>query len=238
MNPNFIAFAVQDFPSKRIVCRQVFDLTKLNKTFDKNKKDFEVCEIAKKISGLAKHFKVEIVGVEKLTMKSKNHNKGRRLNRLINNSWNRRRFSNNLIKRLNILGIKNQEIAAQYSSTVGCLNFPEETDSVAAALEIGRRTWIFKKRFLDKDINFSNTDIIFPAMEWRGLKERWNSILGPYNPKNAGYKGIHEYLKQKKKLTELRFLFKDYPFTDKNWSSFSMKSTNSLVKIYQTEYSI
>jgi hypothetical protein len=234
LNPNYIAFTIQDFSSTqpKQIFKQVFDLAELNKTHNKHKKDHEVVEIAKTISHLCKHYKVECVGLEKLTMTSKNHGKGRMLNRLINNSWNRNKFVNNLKKRLNILGIQNQEIIAAYSSTVGCLDHPQETDSVAAALEIGRRCYVFLNRFIKKRKEFSDVDVMFPKIDRGLIKERWNSILSDYNPKNIGYKGIHEYLKKEKKLNELRFLFKDYDFS--SWSCFSLKSYKSLVRTHQT----
>jgi hypothetical protein len=231
LNPNYIAFTIKDFNNDSIIYKSVYDLTKLNDTHNKNKKDHEVVEIAKSISNLCKHYKVECVGLEKLTMSPKNHNKGRKLNRLLNNSWNRNKFAQNLIKRLNILGIKNQEILCAYSSTIGCLDHPNETDSIAAALEITRRTHVFLNRFIKKVKEFSDVDILFPSFNRGLIKERWNSILSDYNPKNMGYKGIHEYLKKEKKLNELRFLFKDYDFSQ--WSCFSLKSYKSLVRNHQ-----
>jgi IS605 OrfB family transposase len=227
LNPNYIAFTIQDFPSKEQVYKSVFDLTKLNQTHNKDKKDYEVVQIAKTISELALHYKVEIVGSEQLTMTSKNHKKGKRLNRLINNTWNRNCFSNNLKKRLNILGIKNQEIAPQYSSTIGCLMNPDETDSIGAALEIGRRTYMFSQKYLKKNKEFLDKDIIYPTLDYKAIRERWNSILGDYSPKRVGWVGIHNYLKEQKKLTELRFLFKDYDFS--RWSCYRHKSDKSLV---------
>ena len=229
LNPNYIAFTVQDFDRKdsKIIYRKIFDLTKLNNTLNSSKIKHELLEVSKTISILVKHYKCEIVGLEQLNMVSKNHNKGRYLNRLINNTWNRNIFINNLKKRLNILGVKHQEIGPQYSSTIGCLNNPEETDSIAAALEIGRRTYIFLNKFIHKNKEFLDKDIIYPALDYKTIRERWNSILGDYNPKRVGWVGIHNYLKEKKKLTELRFLFKDYDFS--SWSCFSLKSDKSLI---------
>lgn len=233
LNPNYIAFTIRDFNDDTIIHKSVYDLTKLNETHNKNKKDHEVVEIAKSISNLCKHYKVECVGLEKLTMSPKNHNKGRKLNKLLNNTWNRNKFTNNLKKRLNILGIQNQEIVCAYSSTVGCLNHPNETDSVAAALEITRRTYVFLNRFIKKVKEFSDVDVMFPSFNRGLIKERWNSILSDYNPKNMGYKGIHEYLKSQKKSNELRFLFKDYPLD--NWRScFRLNSSKSMITCFST----
>ena len=231
MNPNYIAFIIKDYKTDSIVFKSVFDICELNKTNNKNKKDYEVVQIAKRISELCEHYKVECVGFEKLSMVSKNHKKGRAFNKLVNNSWNRNKFINNFKKRLNILGIQNQEILANYSSSVGCLDYPNETDSIAAAFEIGRRCYVFINKFIKKEKEFLDVDVMFPTINRGLIKERWNSILSDYNPKNIGYKGIHEYLKKEKKLSELRFFFKDYDFS--SWSCFSLKSYKSLIKNYQ-----
>jgi len=229
LNPNYIGFTILD-NGQDIVYKEVIDLVDLNKTHDSNKKDYEVIHIAKKLSKLCKHYQVEFVGLEDLNMVSKNHGKGRMLNRLLNNTWNRNLFSNNFIKRLNILGIKNHKIAAAYSSTIGCLQYPEETDSIAAALEIGRRAYVYKKRYLDKDKNFLNEGVIYPILDYKKVKERWNSILQEYNPPRVGWKSIHNHLKQQKKLNQLRFLFKDYNFS--NWSCLRYQSRKSMVYSY------
>ena len=231
VNPNYIAFVIKDYSDDSIVFKSVYDISELNKTNDKNKKDYEVVQISKRISELCKHYKVECVGFEKLSIVSKNHERGRAFNKLVNNSWNRIKFISNLRKRLNILGIQNQEIVCEYSSTVGCLDYPDETDSIAAALEIGRRCYVFLNRYIKKEKEFLDVDVLFPTINRGLIKERRNSILSDYNPKNIGYKGIHEYLKKEKKLSELRFLFKDYDFS--SWSSFSLKSYKSLVRNYQ-----
>ena len=231
INPNYIGFVIKDHVKDNITHKSIYDISELNKTNDKNKKDYEVVQIAKRISELCKHYKVECVGFEKLSMVSKNHKKGRAFNKLVNNSWNRNKFINNLRKRLNILGIQNQEILANYSSTVGCLDHTTETDSIAAAFEIGRRCYVFLNRYVKKEKEFLDVDVMFPPIDRGLIKERWNSILSDYSPKNIGYKGIHEYLKKEKKLNELRFLFKDYDFS--SWSCFSLKSYKSLVRNYQ-----
>lgn len=228
LNPNYIGFVISD--KEKTIYKEVIDLTELNKTHNKNKKDYEIIQISKRLSKLCKHYKVEMVGYEDLEMKSKDHCKGKKLNRLINNSWNRNCFVNNFKKRLNILGINNRPVLSHYSSTIGCLNNPEETDSVAAAIEISRRTYYFKKRYLDKDKEFLDVDIIYPKMDYKKLKERWNSILSDYNPTRFGWKSIHKHLSDKKKLNQLRFLFKDYDFS--SWSFLRNKSRKSGVFLY------
>lgn len=229
LNPNYISFVVRDSEST-IIYKEIIDLTILNKTHNKDKKDYETIQIAKRLSKLCKHYQVEMVGYEDLNMKSKDHRKGKKFNRLVNNSWNRNLFVNNLRKRLNILGIKNKEIVAAYSSTIGQLCYPDDTDSIGAALEIARRALYFKKKFLDKDKNFIDKDILYPKFSYEKIIERWNSKLLDYKVKNKGWKSIHEYLyRSKKKPIEFRLLFKDYDFS--SWSSFRNKSIKSLTTI-------
>lgn len=229
LNPNYISFTVVDSEST-IVHKEVISLVELNKTHNKNKKDYEVIQIAKRLSKLCKHYGVEMVGYEDLNMKSKDHGKGRSYNRLCNNTWNRVLFVNNFKKRLNILGIKNQPIKAHYSSTIGCLNHPNETDSIAAALEITRRCYYFKKKYLDKDKEFLDRDIIYPVFDREKIIERWNSILSDHVSVKMGYVSIHKYLKEKNKSKLLRFFFEDYDFS--SWSFLRNYSRKSLTYSY------
>ena len=85
INPNYIAFVIKNYSNGSLIYKSIYDISELNKTNDKNKKDHEVVEIAKQISNFCKHYKVECIGFEKLSMMSKNHGKGRALNKLINN---------------------------------------------------------------------------------------------------------------------------------------------------------
>jgi hypothetical protein len=230
LNPNFIAFTVIDNGST-VVHKEIIDLTDLNKTRDTNKIHYEVIQASKRLSNLCKHYKVEIVGYEDLNIKSKDKGKGRNYNRTCNNDWRKNLFLNNFKKRLNILGINNQKIAPAYSSTIGQINNPLETDSIGAALEISRRVYVYKKRFIDKDKNFIDKEIIYPKMDFEKVKENWKSILSEYNPTRFGWKSLHNYLyKSQKKPIEFRFLFKDYDFS--SWSSFRIKSIKNPTVVY------
>jgi len=234
LNPNNISLTIQDFSNQTptILHKKIYNLKLLNRENNSNKVKHELFEICKNIIKTLIHYKCEIVGTEMIQMKRGNYQNGKFFNTLLNVTWKYSLFKKVLINNLSVTGIKNQEIAPQYSSTIGCLNHPEETDSIAAALEIGRRTYMFKKKFLDKDKHFLDKDIIYPTLDYKTIRERWNSILGDYNPKRVGWVGIHNYLKEKKKLNELRFLFKDYDFS--SWSCFSLKSDKSLVSVNET----
>lgn len=226
LNPNFISFVISD--KEELIYKEVIDITELNKTYNKNKKDYEVIHIAKRLSKLCKHYRVEMVGYEDLNMKSKDHGKGRKLNRLNNNSWNRNCFINNFKKRLNILGIKNRPVPAQYSSTIGQINNPNETDSVGAAIEISRRCYYYKKKFLDKDKNFIDEEVMYPQFNYEKIVENWKSKLLDYNTKRKGWVSLHNHLKSKS--IQFRLLFKNYDFS--SWSSFRNQSRKSRVFLH------
>jgi hypothetical protein len=229
LNPNYIALVIQDYKKDKpkLIHKKIYNLSKLNNHPNNNKLKFETQEVSKSICETIKHYKCEILGLEKLRMQAKDHKNGRRFNNLVNGVWKLDSLVKNIQKRLNILGINHQEILPQYSTTVGCLLNPDEVDSVCSALEMNRRMYVFNNKFLKKNERFSSVDVMFPTLDYKTIKERWNSILGDYNPKNVGFVAIHKYLKKQKKLSKLRFLFKDYDFS--LWSCFRHKSDKSLI---------
>lgn len=228
LNPEFIALVIQDFRDEDApvtVYKEVFQLTGLlPQSANKNKN--EIYEIAKRVAELCKHYKVECVGVEQLKM-PKSRGVKRHLNKKLNNDWRRKRFVENLRKRLNIIGIACAKISAAYSSTIGCANHPEETDSVAAALEIARRTFLYNECFFKHNPNFQGRDVVFPRFCAEVLKERWNSILGLPSGAWRGWKEFHNALKEQKKSKRLRLLFEQHNFAD--WSCFSLLSRKTYV---------
>ena len=85
-------------------------------------------------------------------MKSKDLDRGKHFNKLVNNSWNRNLFENNITKRCNIFNIKLLKVKPEYSSFIGNflyrgLNLP---DMVLASIEIGRRAFEFYNQYISK----------------------------------------------------------------------------------------
>ena len=204
-NPEFIGISISDFnknDEQKIIYKQIFDLRLLSKK-STSKRHYEIFSIAKTIAQLAKHYQCEIIGLEKLTIKSKNHNKGKIFNRKVNNLWNRIKFFNNLKKWLNIYDIKYQEVLPEYSSFIGQLNFPDETDCIAASLEIGRRTNLFNRIFIRKDRE--KTQIMFPSLEIAFEKNPtlWKKMGILSVPRS--WKALFELVKKSK--MSYRFLF-------------------------------
>lgn len=61
-----------------------------------NKRQYETIQIVKNIVNKAIYYKCQLISCEDLNIKSKNTDKGKKFNKLVNNSWNRNLFANNL----------------------------------------------------------------------------------------------------------------------------------------------
>ena len=220
LNPNYIALVIKDENCE--IHSQIFDLRKLNKFGSSDKRTHELLQVSKSIIDSCLHFQVEFLGVEKLEVKTKDHKKGKTFNRFVNNIWNRNLLITNLKKRCNVFNIKLIEIAAQYSSFIGCLTNPTEIDSIAAAMEIERRTRLFIKTFILKTLP-RNTKILFP--EWsNSLMIRWKDDL---DHELSTWKQSYKWFKENPKHS-YRILLTDV----KNPRLFSFKSKRSNICLY------
>lgn len=220
LNPNYIGVAVRH--GKSIIHKEIIGLKELNKRTT-NKKIHEDYEIAKRLVGIAEHYRCEYFAHEKLDIESKDQGKGRKFNKLINNDWRRSRIINNLTKRCNILGIKVQPILPEYSSFVGQMQHEDEYDSVAAAIEISRRCHLFVSYYIDRSIQEVKGNVVGIMRKLsRELADRWKKKLG--TKKLTTYKSL--YLEIKKSGHWYRNLFHD------EWFSSRMKSEKSFVFIH------
>ena len=227
-NPQFIGIVIADHESENKqlhIHKEVIDLRSLE-TVSTEKRHYEIFSVAQRIAKLAKHYGCELVAYEDLTIKSKNHNHGKNFNRKVNNKWNRRKFFDNLKKWLSIYSIKHQEIAPQYSSFIGQMMNENEPDMIAAAIEIGRRAYIFNRIYLVKDLpaeNFSK-GIIFPDLSTVSLPTRWKEMVDL-----KGWKTWNPFFRYiKKSKLSYRFLFYEWVKTY-NKSYFRHKSRKSNV---------
>lgn len=252
MNPNYIAFVVSDYNREdrsRTVHKEVISMKGINfmkhpgysslskedkKMFNRykdSKLKTELCEVSKYISDLAAHYKCETVAIEKLKIEPSDKKKGRLFNKLCNNSWKRTTFVNNLTKRLNIYNIRLQEVIAQYSSFIGQFNHPEEIDSVAAAIEIGRRANLFIRTYIKKE-NLSlegevkKVDIVYPRFPpIEPAMDHWKKKL-PGCETATSWKSLYGRVKE----AELRYRTL---FDDSSPNFHSLKSCCSRVRVYQ-----
>ena len=249
LNPNYVGVVVTDH-SEKILHKEIISIKDLNdkenKAFRKlrkipkgerkklseqlkikysAKRNHEIFEISKYLTELAKHLRCETLGIEKLDMRSKNHGRGRRYNRLLNNQWNREKLYQNLQKRCNLSCIRFQEVAPQYSSFIGQLTNPNEFDMIAAAIELGRRARLFVQKFIKKlDIK---SGIIFPALDLRSLADCWNGKLRLTEGLES-WKSLYQMIKNSKQSYRV--------FFDPNKNKdlfFREKSSQSLIRAYR-----
>ena len=123
MNPNYIGWSIIDWKSEsnfNIVKTGIYSIKDLNDYQDKlklpsndkkiiklnNKRNYGTLQISKKLIDMCLYYRCQIFSIEDLNIKSQDANKGRKFNRLVNNSWCRDKLVNNLCKRCNIFGIK------------------------------------------------------------------------------------------------------------------------------------
>ena len=186
MNPNYIGFVIKDHNTDKILYKEIISLKSLNDKFNSikaasndtrkiklnNTRRNLVLEISKRMVNTAIHFQCEAFAIEKLDMGSKNHGLGKRFNKLINNQWLRTILVSNLEKRCNINKIKFVKVYPQYSSFIGCMMYPTDVDSIAAAMELNRRGYEL--------INYKKStsgSVMYPKFDVNQLRNLWKEDL-------------------------------------------------------------
>ena len=209
MNPNYIGVSVIEFNKQdefNVLHKEVFDLTALTKpsgeasTHDKskyytNKLKHETLAIAHRINKLVDYWKCSKLAVEDLSIKPKDQKKGKSLNRLCNNKWERSLFVNKLKMLAGIHRYELVEVNSAYSSIVGNFAYGNENtpDMVAASIEIARRAYKkFEKGWFYPKFNVETQD------------ERWKQTLGGVKTWK------HLFLKVKEAKLKYRFLLSCY----------------------------
>jgi len=195
LNPNWLALSIMDKGEQEIY-KELIDLRKLNKC-NKNKKQYELSILNKRIIGLCIGYQVEILCLEDLSMRSSNKGKGKSYNKLLNNDWNRNYLVNNLIKWLNINNIKHLLVNPFYTSFMGQMNNLSDYDSIAASKEIALRGYLMERvKIRDYVENFLGSLVT----------TRWKEMLPNINT----YRDLYNYFKlQKKSKNSYRFLFNE-----------------------------
>ena len=211
MNPNSIGWSVVDVLDKdnvKPVEAGVIDLKDLNKQ-KTAKKHHETYEISKFLVNKAIHFQCSKFAVEDLSIKSKDHKKGKKHNKLINNDWIRNKLIDSLNKRCFIAQIKFVEVNPAYTSIIGGVLYPSYPDPISPTFEIARRA------------NFKyQKDMFYPRIpSVNTLNELWKQTL---EKSFDGWKELSEWLKN----TEQRYRvpLKDFPLR-----VFRLKSSKSTV---------
>ena len=242
LNPNYIGWSIIDWFSEtefKIIHKGIYSLKSLNdkdNSLDQlgldssskerkhisNKREFEVYEISKNLINIALKYQVSLVSVEDLSsLRPKDSKKGKKLNRLINNQWNRTKLRLNIEKRCKIYKIKFHKIKPEYSSFIGNILYRnlELPDPILSSIEIGRRGWEFLQQYINKTKD-KTKNIIFPSIE------KFNEVIC----KSLEEFGVTESFKSWKEMFEW---FKDskvwyrVPFCqEQNWSEFKSRKSN------------
>lgn len=177
LNPNYIGYSISDFDkqgNQSIIVKKCYDLTKLTENLDlksnnpkkihqNNKREFEIIKIAKDIVRQAIHYQIDKISLEKLKIVTKDHRKGRKFNRLVNNVWNRNLFIKKVKMEANIFGKKVVDVFPMYSSFIGNLQH-DCFDPVNSSLEMARRGLIA----------YVKGSKLFPALS---VKDQWKEYL-------------------------------------------------------------
>ena len=245
MNPNYLSYSITDWKDENsyiIIDKGVFDISLINqkenslnissndfkKKYIKNKRDYELTKIAYRLFNLCKHYQCECFSSEYLSIKSKDLNKGKQLNKLVNNQWNRNKFVNTLKKLVNSSSATFIEVKPEYSSILGNLIYREEQlpDMVLSSIEIGRRAYEFNNQYLLK-YKIQQKNVVFPKLEF--VKNRIEQSLEELGHpiKFETYQELFSRLKKSK--LKYRFLLEQC----KNSRVFSNFSYKSLVKLYK-----
>lgn len=209
MNPNYIGLSVIEFNKNdefKVLHKQVFDLSKLTISSGKasndskskyltNKLKHETIAIAHEISKLANVWKCKTVAIEDLSIKPKDQNKGKQLNKLCNNKWERQLFVNKLKMLANLHKFNLVEVNPAYSSQVGNIAYGSENtpDMVAASIEIARRAYKKYER-----------GWFYPRFNIQFRDEQWKQTLGSVE----NWKDL--FRKIKETGLKYRFLLRDY----------------------------
>ena len=209
MNPNYIGLSVIEFDKNddfKVLHKQVFDLSGLTISSGKastdssskyitNKLRHETIAIAHEISKLVDVWKCKMLAIEDLTIKPTDQKKGKKLNKLCNNKWERRLFANKLKMLAKLYKYELVEVNPAYSSVVGNFAYGNEStpDMVAASIEIARRAY----RKFDKGWFYPRFNIQF-------RDEQWKQTLGSVDDWKALFTKIKET------GLKYRFLLRDY----------------------------
>lgn len=183
LNPNYIGWSIVDWKSEsefKVIKSGVYSLKNINdididfkklklnssnkkRLYINNKRKYEIIEISKKIIDISIYYKCNLISIEDLSISSKDNEKGKYFNKLVNNQWVRNLFINNLIKRCNIYNIKILKVKPEYSSFIGnflyrSLKLP---DMILSSIEIGRRGYEFYNQYITKTKS-KKKNIIYP----------------------------------------------------------------------------
>ena len=213
LNPNYIGWSIVDWKTEsdfKVIKSGIYSIKTLNdkdfnlegkgldsgskeRIYISNKRKYETIQIVKNIINKAIYYKCQIISIEDLNIKSSDKELGKHYNKLVNNSWNRNQFVNNLIKRCNIFNIKLLKVNPEYSSFIGNFLYRslQKPDMILASIELGRRGYEFynqyiakvkqqKKNIIQPDIKLFNDFYIKSLEEFNINGEQFKNLVEIY----------------------------------------------------------
>ena len=246
-NPNYIGWSVVDWKNSdeyELIASGVISIKGINdkenslkgKPSDSkerkhisNKRQNEIIQVGIYLVSLAIHYQCSLFVIEKLDINSKDNEKGKKYNRLVNNQWNRNLLISQIRKRCDLLDIDVLEVLPDFSSFIGNMVYRKENkpDMVLASIEIGRRGYEFYHQYIAKDrpksknIIFNESEMtktqISQSVEELGLKENFTNIKDLYF-----------------KITKTLKLRYRVPFNPEKLKGFSLKSIKSRIILYNS----
>ena len=247
LNPNYIGWSITDWKSSsefNVIKSGVYSFKNITdkiqdlkgkgfnseseiRKYLNNKLEYETYQIVKNLIKKAIYYKVHLIGIEDLSIKSKNLNKGSYLNGLVNNKWLRNKFSTCLEKYCNIYGFKFQKVKPEYSSFIGNFLFRSLylPDMVLSSIEIGRRCYEFYNQYISKQ-NKIQKNIIQPNL--KDFNSLYIKSLEEFNIQVNGFKD----------LKDLYYIFKNSKLTyrvpiQSNVQVFRFNSIKSAIRVLQ-----
>ena len=248
VNPNYIGWSIIDWESEsgfNIIKSGLISIKKLNdydqslknkgyrsdskeRIYISNKRNYETLQISKNLIDKALYYKCQIFSIEDLNIESQDGGRGRKFNKLVNNSWCRNKLVNNLKKRCNIFNIKLMKVKPEYTSFIGnflfrTLNLP---DPILASIEISRRGYEFYNQYISK-VKEIKKNIIQPKIDQ--FRNFFVKSLEEFNLEDnwLDFKSLYLYFKKSKMMYRLSI----DQFNLQFYSLFSHKSKLSQVYI-------
>ena len=183
-NPNYIGITYFD-EKHNLLDKRLYNLHHLTgKNVNQNKLKHERNEILHEIGRLASNYKIEYIFIEDLkSLQIKNHKRGKYYNRLVNNQFIRSNTNHILSKYTKVV-----ELNAAYTTTIGNIMHPDESDPIASAMEIARRG--IESRVIKGSEKFYPN---IPSMEY--LSNLWKKEID--NDVFGSWIDIHNWIKQR-----------------------------------------
>ena len=203
LNPNYIGLSILEFDKNdnfKVLHKQVFDFTELNKKsgksssdsssiYLKNKSKFEKIQVCYDIVNLLSYWKCSKLCLEDLNIKNFNKRNGKNFNRLCNNVWNRSLIINKLKMLSNIYNFELVEVNPAYSSFIGNLLYGSNStpDMIASSIEIARRGYKkFQKGWFYPEFSVDNLNELQKQTEI-GIKS-WKELYSKIKESKLKYR--------------------------------------------------